>query len=161
MKPDRRHLWKVFCVAAIVTTGACSKADEAPPVATVALTTNHKSVALGAPVEFTYKFDVAPGAVINGDYRVFVHVNRDDGTTIWYDDHELPAGMETSKWKPGQSIQYTRTRFVPTFSYLGEATVRVGLYRDSERLPLSGIDPADRQSPEKSYKVATLDLLPR
>jgi hypothetical protein len=161
MKPDRRRAWKVLCAAVLIAAGACGKTDEAPPMATVTLTTNHKSVALGAPIELTYKFDVAPGAVINSDYRVFVHVNRDDGTTIWYDDHDLPPGMETSKWKPGQTIQYTRTRFVPTFSYLGEATVRMGLYRDSDRLPLSGIDPADRESPERSYKVATLDLLPR
>ena len=139
----------------------CGKTDQAPPVATVSLATNKTSVALGAPIELTYRFDVAQGAAIAGDYRVFVHVNRDDGTTIWNDDHDLPAGMQTSQWKPGQTIQYTRTRFIPAFSYLGEATIRVGLYKDNERLPLSGQDAADRESPERSYKVATLDLLPR
>jgi len=98
---------------------------------------------------------------VNGDYRVFVHVNRDDGTVIWNDDHELPADQATSKWQPGQVIQYTRTRFIPSFSYVGQATIEVGLYRDNERLPLNGPDPADRESLERSYKVATLELIPR
>jgi hypothetical protein len=146
---------------ALSATAGCDKGDQAAPVASVSLTTSRPSVALGAPIELTYKFEPAQGASIAGDYRVFVHINRDDGTTIWNDDHELPAGQQTSQWKPGQTIQYTRTRFVPAFSYLGEATIRVGLYKDNERLPLSGQDPADRESPERSYKVGTLEFLPR
>ena len=148
-------------LALTLFVSGCDQGDQAPPVASVSLTTNRTSVALGAPIELTYKFEPAQGATINGDYRVFVHINRDDGTTIWNDDHELPAGQQTSQWKPGQTIQYTRTRFVPAFSYLGEATIRVGLYKDNERLPLSGQDPADRTSPERSYKVGTLEFLPR
>jgi hypothetical protein len=155
----------ITCGAALAMAfsaiGGCDKGDQAPPVASVSLTTNRPSVALGAPIELTYKFQPAQGASISGDYRVFVHINRDDGTTIWNDDHELPAGQQTSQWKPGQTIQYTRTRFVPAFSYLGEATIRVGLYKENERLPLSGQDPADRESPERSYKVGTLEFLPR
>jgi hypothetical protein len=58
-------------------------------------------------------------------------------------------------------VEVTRTRFVPLFSYLGTATIEVGLYKDAERLSLEGPDPADRESTEKSYKVATLELLPR
>lgn len=158
----RRSLFflAVVLIAAAFGT-ACGGTDQAPPVANVSLSTSRPAVALGAPIELTYKFDVAPGATINGDYRVFVHITRDDGTTIWNDDHDLPAGMKTSSWKPGQSIQYNRTRFVPAFSYLGVATVRVGLYKDNDRLPLSGSDPADRESPERSYKVGTIELLPR
>jgi hypothetical protein len=147
--------------ASLLVAAGCGNTDEAPPVAAASLTTNRPSVPVGAPIELSYKFEVAQGASIAGDYRVFVHVTRDDGTVIWNDDHDLPAGMQTSQWKAGQTIQYTRTRFVPVFSYLGEATIRVGLYKDNDRLPLSGLDPADRQSPERSYKVATLDLLPR
>jgi len=155
----------IVCGAALAlscaASTACGKGDQAAPVASVSLTTNRPSVALGAPIELTYRFEPAQGASITGDYRVFVHINRDDGTTIWNDDHELPAAQQTSQWKPGQTIQYTRTRFVPAFSYLGEATVRVGLYKDNERLPLSGQDPADRESPERSYKVGTIEFLPR
>jgi hypothetical protein len=152
---------RALLAVALFAISGCDTGDEAPPVASVSVTTNRPSVALGAPIELTYKFEPAQGASINGDYKVFVHINRDDGTTIWNDDHDLPAGQQTSQWKPGQTIQYTRTRFVPAFSYLGEATIRVGLYKDNERLPLSGQDPADRESPERSYKVGTLEFLPR
>lgn len=159
-RANRLVLWMVLPAFA-AGAAACTKSDSAPPVASVSLTMDKDRVALGAPVELTYRFEVAQGAKITGDYRVFVHVTRDDGTTIWVDDHELPAGLETSKWSPGQVIQYSRTRFIPPFSYLGEATVEVGLYRENERLPLSGPNPADRESPARSYKVATLQLLPR
>jgi hypothetical protein len=156
----------VIAIGVLAGFGAgCSKNDEAPPVASVSLATNSKKVPpgvpLGSPIELTYRFEVAPGAKIDGDYRVFVHVNRDDGTTIWNDDHELPPGQPTSKWQPGQVIEYSRTRFIPSFSYVGKATIEMGLYRDNLRLPLSGPDPADRESLERSYKVATLELLPR
>jgi hypothetical protein len=157
-----RSLTRGAALALVFAASAgCGQGDQAPPVATVSLTTNRPSVALGAPIELTYRFEPAQGAAIAGDYRVFVHINRDDGTTIWNDDHELPSGQQTSQWKAGQAIQYTRTRFVPAFSYLGEATIRVGLYKDNDRLPLTGQDPADRESPDRSYKVGTLELLPR
>jgi len=161
MSSLRFFAWSAVLTAGCVAVSGCEKGDQAPPVASVSVTTNRPSVALGAPIELTYKFEPAQGASIRGDYKVFVHINRDDGSTIWNDDHDLPAGQQTSEWKPGQTIQYTRTRFVPAFSYIGEATIRVGLYKDNERLPLSGKDPADRESPERSYKVGTLEFLPR
>lgn len=147
--------------AALLLGSSCSQTDTAKPVATIALTFNRPSVPLGSPLELTYRFEVAADAKIDGDYRVFVHINRDDGTMIWNDDHDLPADAETSRWKPGQTVQYTRTRFVPAFSYLGTATVEMGLYRDEDRLPLAGPFPEDRDAPKREYKVATLDLLPR
>jgi hypothetical protein len=149
-----------FALAATLLSAAagCGQAESAPPVASVALTVSRSSVPLGGVIDLTYRFQVADGAGIPGDYRVFVHLTRDDGTTIWHDDHELPADHPTSRWQPGQIIEYTRTRFIPTFSYLGTATFRVGLYRDDDRLPLTGGDPEDR---DNSYKVATIDLLPR
>ena len=63
----------------VSASAGCSGADTAPPVATVSFTPSKSRVPLGSPVDFTYRFDVAPGAKIDGDYRVFVHVNRDDG----------------------------------------------------------------------------------
>lgn len=140
---------------------SCSKTDTTPPVATVSVAVSKKSVALGSVVDLAYKFQVAADAKIGGDYRVFVHLNRENGTTIWHDDHELPEQFRTSRWQPGQTIEYTRTRFIPTFAYVGPATIEVGLYRDDERLPLVGPDPADRESPTRSYKVAAIELLPR
>jgi hypothetical protein len=147
--------------ACLVLGSACSRGESAPPVATVSLTLNKTSVALGGVIDLTYRFQVQPDAKISGDYVVFTHLNREDGTTIWNDDHQLPEGVKTSQWKPGQVIEYTRTRFVPTLSYLGPATIEVGLYKDDERLTLIGPNAADKDTTTHSYKVATLELLPR
>jgi hypothetical protein len=146
-------------LALIAAVGACSKGDTAPPVATVAFNASKTRVPLGSPIDLSYKFNVTPGAAINGDYRVFVHLLDADGSNLWTDDHDPP--IPTSKWKPGQEISYTRTRFMPVLPYLGEVTVQMGLYKGDERLPLSGMDPADRASTSRAYKVGTLQLLPQ
>ena len=156
----RRVFGGVLMLVCGVLSG-CGKTDSAPPVATVSLTLSKKSVNVGSVLDLTYRFQVAEGARINGDYRVFVHVTREDGTSIWNDDHELADSQRTSRWQPGQTIEYTRTRFVPALSYLGPATIEVGLYKDDERLPLAGPNSEDRESRSRSYKVATLELLPR
>ncbi len=126
-----------LCVAVLLAaTGACLEADTTPPVASVTFTPSRTRVALGSPVDLTYKFDVAPGAAIPGDYTVFVHVVGDDGQQLWADDHLPP--VPTSQWKPGQTIgPYTRLKFVPLFPYVGHATVIVGLYKGDARLPIS------------------------
>lgn len=145
----------------LAVAAACSQGNSAPPVATASFAASKSRVALGSPVDLTYKFDVAPEAAIAGDYRVFVHIVDADGKPLWSDDHDPP--VPTSQWRPGQTIgPYTRTVFVPVVPYLGEATVRMGLYRvgANDRLPLQGLDPADRDSPGKEYKVGTLQILP-
>jgi len=159
MKRRSLRAVRLFAGAAVVATvSGCSKGDSAPPVATVSFTTNKPRVALGSPIELTYRFDVAPNAKFDGDYKVFVHVVGTDGVTMWTDDHTPPT--PTSQWQAGQSIQYTRTRFVPVFPFLGEATVEMGLYRDQDRLPLQGPEAADRDSTTRAYRVGTLQLLP-
>jgi hypothetical protein len=147
--------------AALVIAAACSQPAASPPVAAVSVKLNKSAVPQGGLLEATYRFEVKPDASFNGDYRVFAHLKRDDGTAIWMDDHELPAGQQTSQWKPGQVVEYTRTVFVPAFSYLGPATLEVGLYRDAERLTLETPDPTDREIAEKSYRVAKIELQPR
>ena len=154
-----RSLRCATVVLVLAAAFACKKGDSAPPVATVSFTASKPRVTLGSPVELTYRFDIAPNAAIAGDYRVFVHVNSPDGNTLWSDDHEPPT--PTSQWKPGQKIEYTRTKFVPVVPYLGDATVEVGLYKENDRLPMQGADPADRQSTARSYKVGTLHFLPQ
>jgi len=144
-------------IAALGNAAACSKADSAPPVATVSFQSNRTRVAQGSPVDLTYRFVVAPGAQVAGNYRVFVHVKNADGQLIWGDDHD--PSVPTSQWKPGQTIEYTRTKFVPVYPYVGEATVWLGLHRDSDRLPLQGPDAADRDKPEREYKVGTLTIM--
>ncbi len=143
-------------IAATLT--GCHKADTTPPVASVTVTPAKPRVASGAPIDLTYKFDLAPGASIAGDYRVFVHVLAADGQTLWNDDHEPP--VPTSRWKPGQSVQYTRTTFVPTGLHSDSGVVEVGLYKDNDRLPLQTADAMKRDGSTRAYRVATIQLGP-
>ena len=145
-------------VAALGLAGACSKNDSTPPVATVTFAASKTQVPLGSPIDLTYTFNVSPNAKINGDYHVFVHLVNDEGQPVWFDDHD-PI-LPTSQWKPGQTVSYTRTEFLPVFPYVGKATVEIGIYKGDERLPLIGPDPTDKGTPTRSYKVATLELLP-
>jgi len=140
-----------------VTLAGCGSKDDAPPVASVSLTLSKSAVPLGSPIEMTYRFEVAPGMAFDGNYRVFMHLLDSDGVNRWSDDHDPPT--RTSEWRPGQAVEYTRTSFMPVVPYLGEATIRVGLYRadaPDTRAPLSAPEPEGR-----SYKVATLRVLPQ
>ena len=152
-RSPRRRLWAIAALALVLGTGAaCSKTDNTPPVANVSFSASKTRVALGGPIDLTFQFDVT--SPIKDDYRVLVHVVNPDGDTIWIDDHD--PEIPTSQWKPGQKIQYTRQRFLPVLPFTGEASVRVGLYRGEQRLPLQGPDGAQR-----TYKVGTITLLPQ
>ncbi|MDH4066735.1 MAG: hypothetical protein OEW19_20225, partial [Acidobacteriota bacterium] len=61
-------------------------------------------------------------------------------------------------WKPGQTIEYTRTMFVGRYPYVGAAKVVAGVFApgSNERLRLSNQDRGDR-----SYQVADFELLPQ
>jgi hypothetical protein len=134
----------------------CSRRDEnEPPVATPSFSAARTRAALGSPLEVTYKFVVAPNAKFDRNYRVFVHFLNSDDEQMWTDDHEPPR--PTSTWKPGETVEYTRTVFMPIYPYVGRATVRMGLYnpRDGRRLTLAGTDPQQR-----AYTVGAVDLLP-
>lgn len=140
-----------------VSLAACGPAeDTTPPVGTLQVSLSRSKVALGSPVEVTYKFTVAQNAPNLGARRVFVHFLDADEELMWTDDHDPP--VPTSTWKPGQRVQYTRTIFVPVFPYVGPAALQIGLYStdDQRRLPLAAEDAGQR-----AYKVGTLDLLPQ
>ena len=85
-----------------------------------------------------------------------VHVVDADDELMWTDDHDPP--MPTTQWKPGQTIEYTRTMFVPVYPYVGEASVQIGLYSTTtqKRLPLDGEDVGQR-----AYRVARFQLQPQ
>lgn len=152
-----------MCAAAIamlvVAPGCRRKAPEEPPVATPSVTINKDMAAIGSPVKLTYRFAVAQNApaLINGaDYWVFAHVLDPTGEQLWTDDHapEVP----TSKWQGGQTIEYTRTIFVPNYPYIGEAQMRVGLYDRSSgrRLAMTGTEVGRRE-----YVVTKFQILPQ
>jgi hypothetical protein len=146
----------------LITAWSCGGAEPpAPPVATPTLTLNHERAPAGSPLDLTYKFVVAEGAAFAEDYRVFVHVVDADEERMWSDDHNPPT--PTSQWRPGQTIEYTRTIFVPVFPYIGNATINIGLHTvksqpsgEQTRLPLAGEDVGQR-----AYRVARLELLPQ
>ena len=135
----------------------CGRKDQAmPPVATPGITLNHDRAPAGSPLEITYKFFVASDAKFAEDYRAMVHVVDSDEELMWTDDHNPP--VPTTQWKPGQTVEYTRTVFVPIFPYVGDATIQVGLYstKDQTRLPLNGDDVGQR-----AYKVGRVQLTPQ
>ena len=155
-EPFRFSLICLAVSAAIAVAGCSKKKDTTPPVATPSLTLSHDRAPAGSPLELTYKFVVPGDAHFGEDYRVFVHVVDTDEEQMWTDDHNPP--VPTSEWKPGQTVEYSRTIFVPVFPYVGDATIQMGLHstKDQKRLTLAGEDVG-----QHSYKVAKLQLLPQ
>ena len=125
-------------------------------MATPGVRLNHDKAPLGSPLDVTYTFVVANDAHFDQDYRVMAHVVDVDEELIWDDDHDPP--VSTSQWKPGQTIAYTRTVFIPIYPYVGEASIQIGLYSttNQRRLPLVGEDVGQR-----AYKVARFQLQPQ
>ncbi len=147
----------ILLLVALASAGCQKKADTAAPFATPSLTINHTRAPLGSPIELTYRFKVEPTAKpLTKNYRVLVHFLDANEEMMWTDDHVPP--VPTSQWKPGQTIEYNRTLFVPLYPYVGEATVEVGLYEagSDERVPMSGESQGHR-----AYRVARMQLLPQ
>ena len=153
----KRLVTACVLAATAATLAGCSKAeDTSPSVGTIQVSLSRAKVALGSPVEVTYKFTVAQDAPNFGPRRVFVHFLDADEELMWTDDHEPPT--PTAEWKPGQTVEYTRTMFIPSYPYVGAAKVIAGMYTpgNNERLKFSNEDRGDR-----SYKVADFELLPQ
>jgi hypothetical protein len=155
-KSVRLVLPALVCAAACAAllSGCSHKPENEPAVATPSLSLNRDRVPIGSAVTLTYKFVVAPGATIDKDYWVFVHVLDPDGEQMWTDDHLPPT--PTSKWKAGETIEYKRTIFVPNYPYIGEANVRLGLYDQAsgKRLVLNAQDVGRRE-----YLVTKFQIL--
>ncbi len=140
----------------LAAAGCGGQEDTAPAQGTLGVQLSRSRIALGSPVEVTYKFTVAPDAGSIGNRKVFVHFLDADGEQMWTDDHEPPT--PTTGWKPGQTIEYTRTVFAPVYPYVGPARIVAGLYdaASGERMKLSGTDAGGR-----AYTVAQFELLPQ
>jgi hypothetical protein len=141
----------------MAAAAACgSKDDGGPPVATPTVTLNKTRASLGSPLEVNYKFVVAPGATFDRDYKVFVHFVNAEDEQMWTDDHDPPR--PTTTWKPGETIEYTRTVFVPSFPYNGRASIVLGLYslRDNSRATLGA-----KSRGLHAYDVAGFELVPQ
>ncbi len=152
-----RLLWAVGALMLLWTAASCKRsADTTPAVASVEVALSKPRVPLGSPIDVAYRFRVADGAPALGNRKVFVHFVDADEELMWTDDHDPPT--PTSQWKPGQTVEYNRTVFVPIYPYVGRAKVLAGLYdpATNERLKLSQPDRGDR-----SYQVAEFELLPQ
>ena len=154
------HRRYTLIIALLVSGGfaGCRRSETpAPAVATPSVTLSRTKVPLGAPMDITYRFVVASDApAFAENNRVFVHVVDTDEKLMWTDDHDPPT--PTTEWKPGQTIEYVRTVFVPVRPYIGGASIHVGLYSPTSqrRLALSGQDAGQR-----AYNVASMEILPQ
>ena len=160
-RPRRLRLWRPVMLAALAlalaSAVACGSKDEGgTPVATPTITLNKTRASLGSPLEVTYKFVVAPGTTFDRDYRIFVHFVNAEDEQMWTDDHNPPR--PTSTWKAGETIEYTRTVFVPSYPYNGRASIVLGLHslKDGARATLAAKDRG-----LKAYEVAGFELVPQ
>ncbi len=153
----RRWLSSVlWLLASAAVASGCGPAEPAPAVATPTVTLSRDAVPLGGPLEATYRFVVAADAHFDGPYRVMVHyLDADDGF-LWADDFDPPTPV--MDWRPGQTIEFTRTSFLPIYPYVGDATLQIGLYStvSGQRVPLSGDDMG-----QLAYRAAAVNLLPQ
>jgi hypothetical protein len=159
LRLSRRSVALGLATLTILTSGAAAcrrKEPPAPPLATPTVRLSHDKAPLGSPIDITYKFVVANDARFAEDYRVMVHVVDADEELIFAFDHNPP--VPTTQWKPGQTIEYTRTVFIPIYPYVGEASIRLGLHSttNQKRLPLGGEDAG-----QNAYKVARIQLQPQ
>ena len=145
-------------LACALIAAACGRTQQTDtPVATATVALGRADAAIGTPIEMTYRFVVAQDAPkIGEDDTVFVHFIDTDRELMWTDDHQPP--VPTSQWKPGQTIEYTRTMFVPKFPYSGDTSIVIGIYspKSGTRVPLSGQSRGQRE-----YEVARFNLHPQ
>jgi hypothetical protein len=156
VRSGRLHC-SLFLLLTVCSAPACAGGeDNAPAVATAEVSLSRPRVAQGSPVDVTYRFKVAEPVREPGTYRVFVHVVDVDEELMWTDDHSPPT--QPSTWQAGQTIEYSRTMFVPMYPYVGGAKVLVGVYEtgSNRRLKLGNQDRGDR-----SYQAAEFELLPQ
>jgi hypothetical protein len=141
-------------VVCALADGCARRGSETPPAAAISVTPDRVDVAIGSPLDFTYRFTIAPDTPsIPADQVVFVHFLDVRGERIWADDHDPP--LPTGRWAAGATVEYTRTMFVPRLPYIGEVRVLAGLYspRTGERVPLAGEDAGNR-----AYVVSRLTV---
>lgn len=156
-RSGRRILVATLAAAALLPTlNACRRRKPAEVNDIVpSFTINRPRAPLGSAVEITYSWNVEPTAKKLGkDYKGLVHFLDQHGVMLFDDDH-MPT-PPTSAWEPGKSYSYTLTKFIPIYPYVGEAELRMGLYRDRERAALKGEDAGMQE-----YKVGKIELLPQ
>ena len=152
----RRRPLAGLVIAAAGLAGCGGSEDTAPPQGTMAVQLSRPRVALGSPVDVTYRFTVArtPARSVPARSSSISSTPTASrcGPTTTTRRHRPPA------WKPGQTIEYSRTMFAPVYPYVGQAKIIGGLYdtASGDRVRLSGTEAGGR-----AYEVAQLELLPQ
>ena len=144
----------LFVLFVALAAAGCGRTEEKEqPLATPTVTLARADAAVGSPMDMSYRFVVTAAPPGGEDYWVFVHFLDADGELMWTDDHQPPT--PTRQWKPGATIEYSRTLFVPKFPYVGETRVDIGLFsqKTGTRLPLAGTTPG-----QHAYTVARFNL---
>src|SRR3954471_7729115 len=84
---------------ALLAVACGGSKDNAPESGAITVQVARPRVALGSPVDLTYRFTLAPDAPSLGARKVFVHFLDADDEQMWPDDHDPPN--PTTSWKPG------------------------------------------------------------
>jgi len=117
----------------------------------------HGIIPATGPLEVTYIWKVSENFTpVEKDFAVFVHFWGEDDELQWQDDHQPP--VPTSRWQPGQTIEYTRIHFLPRNVPQEEITLTVGLYDAAgagEKVRLEG-----RQTHRLEYEVCRFRVIP-
>ena len=108
----------------LASAAACRREEpEPPPVATPSFSVKQTRVPLGSPVEVTYKFVVAEERADHHRRTSACSCIFSMPTTSGCGPTTTIRPIPTTQWKPGQTIEYTKTMFVPVYPYQGTTTV--------------------------------------
>lgn len=117
----------------------------------------HGTIPATGPLEVTYVWTVGENFVpVDKDFAVFIHFWGENDELHWQDDHQPP--VPTSRWQPGQTIEYTRIHFLPRSVPQQEVTLTMGLYDfdgEGEKVRLEG-----RQTRRLEYEVCRFEVIP-
>ena len=151
-----RHFVSRAALCVVLGFAAAAKPMTTPPVATPSLTLNHDHVPIGSPRQ--------------ADLQVRRRARMRHSTTTTGSSSTCSIRRASScgptiicRCRPrsgsrGRTVEYTRTVFVPNYPYIGEASVRLGIYdtASGNRLTLSAPEVS-----RKEYLVAKFQLQPQ
>jgi hypothetical protein len=100
-------------------------------------------------------------AAFAGDYTVFVHLRRPDGTVLAQQDNPPRAGSyRTSAWQPGETILDRYALTIPPGTAPGEYTLAVGMYLPGANTRLPAHDAQGNRAPDDSLRLGTVTVVP-
>jgi hypothetical protein len=146
----------LLLLASLLCAAGCGESAPRMDVRVEVRCTQQSLPATG-PLELTYFWQLAADAEAPGfDCLVYAHFRNADGDILWQDDHQPP--VPTSRWRPGQTVEYRRIHFIPDTAPAEEVTLTVGLY--DQQGTEGKVILAGRHGRAPGYDAARLDVLP-